>query len=710
MTQLPFLSMRTGGVGETRALLSGLDDGASESDVLGLGLRRRNRNISAPACPPPEVNRGQLPYWARPQRMATAAALAFGLAIVGCAFSGIWCIQFMARATERVAGYSIPKGADCLRVYRSADYVTTTILTGTPLAEVEVLVRFDKVSLDDTGLTNLRLFSSRIAESHSVSCAGSLCQDVAIMQLAGPNEKMTRTVINFEYTNPIQEAIAGSTAVSLGLGGELYLAPGQDYYLTATHLCYDALTASLSDLESESEGVALVASVDAQGLLRTNAADIPKVAPFLESPVYKAYAEEHCSNLVNVALFPGQASQEELWLGLGSTRLYEFSGSGIAKRRAVVEVGRTCAATHSEYERAYSLFELDCQAYTVPCETYPTIPFRRMARSQMRIAVSNTNGALVWAEEDARLNALPKFSETDDAVWLSVLKLLVMLLTAGIVWIRSAKTSSSAAWLYLHSLRAALGSVAGSAEEDEKNETEQDKKDKKDEDKEDKENKEEEDRVSSMEDAVIGLVAIGARYGIAQWRIVSLTLDGNERVCISELVAAGASLVHWCLRYLVLARDLEYPLTKIGGSTAVVDASCAVMLAFSEPPLLVSSVGRFDPTARLLTALLISLTTWHRCIYASASCAVRWAAARDNPACGPAYAFVAFLGTLLWVMQSVSVGIVLSDSFAVPSAFSMARAEAGNFVYVAQAIFLTILVAGMPQLLRTSRSILELKL
>jgi len=218
-----------------------------------------------------------------------------------------------------------------------------------------------------------------------------------------------------------------------------------------------------------------------------------------------------------------------------------------------------------------------------------------------------------------------------------------------------------------------------------------------------------ENAISNLEDGFIGFVAIAARQGIAQWRMMSLEPDDQMRVCMSEVIASILSLWHWFMRYFVLMRDEELALTKLGGSTAVVDASCAVMLAFSEPPLLVSSIGRFDPTARLLTALLISLTVLQRCLYASASCAVRWTAARNNPECGPSYELIIFFGVLLWLAQSVSVGIVLADCFAVPSAFSMTRSNTGNFVYAANALFFTIVVAGMPQLLRTSRRIQDLK-
>ena len=43
-------------------------------------------------------------------------------------------------------------------------------------------------------------------------------------------------------------------------------------------------------------------------------------------------------------------------------------------------------------------------------------------------------------------------------------------------------------------------------------------------------------------------------------------------------------------------------ISLLGGSTAIMDSTSAVMMALAEAPALVGSVGNFDPTARLLIA------------------------------------------------------------------------------------------------------------
>ena len=138
-----------------------------------------------------------------------------------------------------------------------------------------------------------------------------------------------------------------------------------------------------------------------------------------------------------------------------------------------------------------------------------------------------------------------------------------------------------------------------------------------------------------MEDALIGFVAVMARMSVSIWRVISLAGDNQLRAPLVQTVASALSLCQWVIRYFVLERQCEAPLTKLGGSTALLDATSAVLLAFAQPPLLVSSAGRFDPTARLLTALLITTMTLQRCLFAAACCGLLWAVPRrDSPGRG----------------------------------------------------------------------------
>ena len=79
---------------------------------------------------------------------------------------------------------------------------------------------------------------------------------------------------------------------------------------------------------------------------------------------------------------------------------------------------------------------------------------------------------------------------------------------------------------------------------------------------------------------------------------MTLAVDGQLRAPVAQLVASVLSLLQWILRYFVLDRKCEGTAHQAGRLTALIDATCAVMLGFAQPPLFVSSISRFDPMRR----------------------------------------------------------------------------------------------------------------
>ena len=282
--------------------------------------------------------------------------------------------------------------------------------------------------------------------------------------------------------------------------------------------------------------------------------------------------------------------------------------------------------------------------------------------------------------------------------FLAFVKLGLMTLAAAVTWMRAGKSTASVDALFIYCLRMAHCPTI---------------------------NAELIDRFIVWEDAVVGLIAIGARFGVAVWRTVTLAVDGQLRAPIVQVIAAVLSLAQWILRYFVLDRKCEALLTKLGGSTAMVDATCAVMLGFAQPPLMVSSMSRFDPTARLLTALLMTTMTLHRCLFAVACCGLLWGVAVDDvrkpielpPALrimpgassgvvglerfSPEYVPYVLFALIAWLLQTASVGILMGDIFCIPLAHSMARSLASGWIEIAVAIFCGTAAAGLPTLMRT---------
>lgn len=651
----------------------------------GPGCRKRRPGLNGPGF-------RTIPLGAAIPRLKTATATTWNSFAPGACFfiamgvfmlSGVLCISSPQEPTTSFGAHVIPETATCVRVTRHTDYTTVDLAFGSPSVVLNLLLRLDMVMA--ASATAVRLFSNRVAESATVACDGSVCTDVALVTLKGPASEQERVQVGFTYTNPTTESVTYDTAVTMGLKGEFALNRGNDYFLTATHLCW----APVEPVASWSDKTGFAARVDAD-FLTADASAVGATSAFKEAPASIAESGATCEvGVGEVRIFPGAASDEATWLGLASKRAYESSPENVADRRTVVEVGSVCASNHSSYERARSLQLLDCASVYVECELGPSLPFRRAASTQLRVQIRDdgSDGAIVFAERDGRLTALPNMSP-GHTMGLAVVKLTLMLLAAAVTWIRSAKATASVPRLFLHCVRAAHCPILN------------------------------DDTLRNtvvLEDQLVGLIAVGARIGVAIWRTMSLLEDGVLRAPLTQLIAGGLSLLLWGIRYFALDRHCETPLTKLGGSTALVDATTAVLLAFAQSPLFVSSSGKFDPTARLLTALLVVTMTLPRCLFAVACCATLWAVASEESSFRPGaahvftreYALVALVALLVWLIQTASIGILIADVFATPLAFSTSRAYQGGTAELAMAIFAALTASGLPGLLRTVEVVAE---
>lgn len=604
------------------------------------------------------------------------------LAMAAFVLSGVLCINSPQQPTSAFGAHAIPDSATCVRVTRHTDYSTVDLAFGSPAVVLNLLLRFDMVKAANA--PSVRLFSNRVAESATVACQDSICTDVVLVTLKGPVSDQTLVQFQFEYTSPSTESLSYGTALTMGLQGEFALQQGHDYFLTATHLCWAPI-----DLATSSAG-GIVARVEHPGLLTADARTLALNGVFTESPAGIAGSGKTCEvDVQRVDLFPGAASNEATWLGLASKRAYETSPENVNERRTVVEVGSVCASNHSSYERARSLQLLDCASDYVSCNTGASLPFRRAASAQLRIHLrdDSSNEALVFAEHDGRLTSLPNMAPAHTMA-LAIVKLTLMLLAAAVTWIRSAKATASVHRLFLHCVRAAHCPVLN------------------------------DDTLQGtvvIEDQLVGLVAVSARIAVAVWRLATLLEDNIMRAPLTQLIAGGLSLMQWGLRYFALDRHCETPLTKLGGSTALVDATTAVLLAFAQSPLYVSSSGRFDPTARLLTSLLIVTMTLQRCLFAVACCAALWAVATEEASrrlpgahvFTRDYAATALLALLAWLAQTASLGILVADVFVMPIAFSSCRTFVGGHVELSMAVFTALTASGLPSLLRTVELVAE---
>ena len=605
---------------------------------------------------------------------------------------GVGCALLPPRVRDTSAGEAVPADANCYRVVRKADYVTVEYAIGGPTRRVQVLLRLDRV-VDDAD-HSVHIFSERTIESRSVQCdaGNSTCYDTVLASDGEPNEPLKLFGLQFQYTNPTVEYEKGDVArYRLGLAGEMYAARGYRYYLTNTHLCV-----SRADVEVADTGGALRAHVTSTNHVQTNSTNLAGMDTKLmgQSAVYQAYHGSECiGQLGEIDVLPYHAASETLYLAISDSTIYETEPAAVSIRREIAELGYVCAGSLTRYELAFNMYDFDCNNPYARCRTAPSLPFRRVSTYDVRAHYTQSGAVYYWFEHDASLDQLPGLANSAEAVWLAVVKLSLLILAAAVMWVRSDRVTSSSHWLYRHCVQIAncrpvsMASTVAS---------------------------------SVVEDAALGLTALVARAVVAYWRLGALASEDMARVCVVELVASGVSLVSWVLRFWVIEPNLPSllagesdgrgPLTRLGGSMAIVDASCAVLLAFAQPPIHLSAVSRFDDTARLLSGLVISLVTLHRCLFAVAcNCIMLEAHELGRLSSSPAYVFLVTLAACMWVAQTISIAVALADLVASPMAFTLTRGVIGDDVVVGVALFLALVSASLPRLMHTAVKLTEFR-
>lgn len=611
------------------------------------------------------------------------ASIIFMVAIAAHVCSGAYVLLWMPESKGAAGGVLIPDEATCLRVTRHADYSTVDVMVGSPPTQLSALLRLDAVKQAGDSSRGLRLFAQDAVESTTVGCSvDGWCSDVLIVTDGRRGGHYAR-VFEFDYRHGSVEQHMYTTASSIsGVVGEIFMREGYAYWLTSTHFCYS----QSSKASASASKVPLTLSTT--GGLMAKISDLKSNKVLSNTPAGSEDAHA-CSTSLNtstiehVALFPEKALIETSWLSIADTGIYNTEPDSVETRRTMAEIGVACASNLTKYERDLILYNLDCAPYS-SCRTESSMPFRRIATTSLFLSMETHGSYWMWVEPDLTLDGLPKLANSTSAFVASILKMLMITVAAAVVFVRSKKKTASSSWLFKNcvSISKSNGPVVSSEEPVE----------------------------TLSEDKWIGLVAVASRLTVAALRFSALSNDNQLRVCILELVAGVLSLVHWFNRWYCLVCDIEEPpVSKLGGSTAIVDSTAAVMLAFSESPTLAMSSSKFDPTARMLVSLLVSIIVLTRCAFSASCCGTLWPVFWDQPGRRD-YALLLMGSGLLWCVQSGILAVTVCDLFVTPASHSMSRAVVGGWIdlYIVRiTLFLGIVCAGLPRLMTTSRHILS---
>ena len=581
-------------------------------------------------------------------------ALSTFLLFVG---TGLCLLVLTPPAPASAAGGSaVPSDSTCVRVARAASYVAALVPMGSPAVQRSLLLRLDTALAADSPESAMRLTTQEILKSENLECTpDGDCEDLVLMS-RGTDGDLERFRARFTYDAAGDSGVAGA----LGLEGEMFLRANNSYWITASHLCTMSLQPSapaplVGQLVTSSTAAMAPALVDPADSLVYQLGD----APALSLP-------DSCANQ-SIELFPMQAAHEASWLSLSTPATEE--------RRATVERGTHCLGNHSTGTSAghlstpLALYKLDCTAW---CRETPSVPFKRVADASMRIDVHPQGGGYqmqIALHRETVLSEIVGMGSTSEQAALASIRLIMVCLAALIAFVRSHRSSSSAVNLLLAARGAQPPQDTGKATAR---------------------------GLSQAEDLAVCIAAFVARAVIAGLRLRVLTADGQVVAVCTEIAGAAASVLLFIGRYTMQHETLDAT-QRLGGTTALVDSVCSVLVAFTTTPLLTSSDRHFDSTARLLVALLITTMIAPRIAVSATACSVGWLA-ECNTQCRAVWAAAA----LLWVYQSVSVAIAAANLFAAPLLFASSRAYTGSRTEAAALLWLVLVATGLPRLNRIS--------
>lgn len=602
-------------------------------------------------------------------RAGVAAAVAFICGVALALLVGTLALS------ER--GVSIPKwvgtgGGYCVRVSRASSYPVAAVAIGSPPRVVRLLVRMDHVVPSTSRHSALVVFAEELMRSETLRCNEDRnCTDVAFLT-THTDGSQGLTSIGFTYGNTWSGA--WTIEASIGAEGTISLVDGYTYELTTTHFCWGK-TSEVAAMEGQ--GVQELQAPHPLDLSLTEDGRLylePRT--FRDSDQLSDLPAVRCN--VSCELFPKPAAYERSWLALSSDFLFEASTPKLDDRRAVVEQGLNCAPPSNERE----IYELDCglDVYA-ECRHVPSIPFRRVSQQEVSITIDG-NASIMSLKRRESLTRIVGVSTVHDAAFSASMRLLVLLIVAFVVFNRAERVSASA----FSTVRSALEVAAG------------------------KEKQGRHTWFNALTDAAIGSLAIVSRMLVLWHQAVVLIDDGSTDVVVWESIAIGASSVHFVLRNLVLKIDLqkEAPLSKLGGSMSLADASVAALISVVQTPMLGASARDFDAVARLFCGVLISLFVFHRLFFSVAACAILATTTASDGRFERSYSVLLWLSCVLWLLQTAAASFSFSRLFVVPQAFSLVRVTKGGPRMTESAVLLAGIALSIPYLNSVTYRLLKL--
>jgi hypothetical protein len=567
-------------------------------------------------------------------------------------------------------------GRSCVGIDRGQFGIVAQLTIGKQQRRLQMLVRTDMVV--DCEKQPSIVISNRDAVLHSQSAqctSQSTCVDMITVRQGKHNALML-----VSYHLGVQ-MLDGVTSAVLGFDGEIYMCLDSKYLFDEQQMCReggsneDETTFAVSTYHETLEFNLEVNSRGNYNFMST-VCDVSELT-LIDLPNYctdPLLVDDTCSSVKDkVTIMPGHTTSPATMTAMSTNDISnsEFSMDHLNYASA----GSSCSA-----ESGYGTFMALCLAASSTNSMYSchvggkTLPFMLFARKTLVFdfldARANGNVSSVLISNNIALETQPLKddlnldNEWTTATWPAI-RLLIMILAAAVVYIRQEDSMEQNDRLVVSCVRLILHQTSlsiQSASNTEKRVS----------------------RVIEIEDQsqILGFLAVLSRAVVVISLSNSWWKSGFVRVVLIQSVATSLSFIHWLLTHSHYADRIKR--LALGGSSAIIDVSSAILLAYSTPPIR-ADLDKFNTIARLLTCALIVLTCPTRCFFSSA-CA------------GIIYGVESRLIAVFWAIQSISVANVIVDFFAVPAAIDMMRSYTGAWTAGAFCIFGTLLSICGPRL------------
>jgi hypothetical protein len=612
---------------------------------------------------------------------ARTICTAFIVALTCLLVSGVVTLAYAPKADIDFEGLS--SDATCLRVSRHADYTVVYMDVGSPMQRVKLLLDLETVAWP--GGHSMSITSSRLHKSLSMACGdlvppvaySQLCHDLALVAPNGSASDQSLVHTWFTFQNDQAAYSEGKPASIAGLGGTFRLTMGETYWLTTTHLCF----APVAD-EPYNGRRGLWFEVLNNKLVSTQD-DLLKYDPSLAF-------DERCNDALAdtpVRLFPAEATNEaSVWLTLSGRFLYEYGSSVLEKRRRVVEAGENCSGLIEELMHQRDIYHSDCGLGLGVCQDLPSVPYRRVSTRRMRIDLYPNGQGTLLAEHTKALEGVKQ--SYSDSLRSAVLRLLVLLLTAAVVFVRGSQNATSSRWQLTNAIDTLRCRHAYSDDITPQNTISR------------------YNLLDTITDALISVAAWVSRLAVLIYGAATFVEDRQGAAVWFQILGLSCSLLHFLLRQPIVL-DInwkrEAPISTLGGPMSIIDVTSAVLMLFADAPLLGNDGSRFAAIGRLLVGLLISLSVGTRICFSVAMVATMAVSATNgNRKDLVSHKAILALATTLWILQAVATSGSLALLFVNPAANSLARSQTGPTDVLKYAIFTGLICTSLPTFTKVS--------